>query len=205
MTRTKLWGIYAQQPYDIFSKHVCVNADTCSHVVYLRHGYWEIDGEKYPGTERGHYKWFCERWFWSRNSLLSLSSWCRFPKACSGIFLFNFILYCLFVVLVLAGNNFPAPMLTMCKNKTPIECDLYCKQHCGTVIILSCFLRWLQSPQRIEVRKYSGNVIVTFTRQLRKLLRICAMISIWRWFHCRWRCITLDKFPPFKYISVPYP
>ena len=58
-----------------------------------------ICGKQFPGTERSHYKGFCDVWFWSRHYLLSLSV----VKVSESLFrnLFYFLFnFCLFVLVL---------------------------------------------------------------------------------------------------------
>ena len=116
------WGIYTQQPYDPFRKRVCVNAGTCSHVVYLPHGYWKmvvlsnVCGKKFLGTERGHYKLFWRMVTGPTFFSFPILSWYRFPKACSGIFIF-LLLFLLFIRCSCCIYIFVAVVLTICKKK----------------------------------------------------------------------------------------
>ena len=80
---TTSWGIYTQQPYDPSVSQTCMcecwRMLTCSLLTtwMLRNMLVlsNIFGKQFAGTERSHCKGFCDVWFWSRHSFLSLS--CR--------------------------------------------------------------------------------------------------------------------------------
>ena len=75
-------------------------------------------GKKFPGTERGRYKAFCDVWFWSRHSFLSHLVVVYVSESLFmnfSFFISIFIVYSLFLFYI-----FPAVVLTICK-KTPTE------------------------------------------------------------------------------------
>ena len=168
------WGIYTQQPYHPFRKRICVNTGACSHIVYLPHGYWE--------------KWsYCGMSVVSNFQVQSVAiikdsvtygsgaDIIFFPCLVVGkvseslfrnffYFLFNF---CLFVLVLSTFSQLwclPYAKKHQPNWINPSNAMRIVKQHYGTVIIPSCFPRWPESLQRIEVRKYNGNIIVTLTR-----------------------------------------